>query len=66
VRFKIVRYQRLTGTPPEIRPRPGLGDRIAKVAKPIARRIDRVLGTNLKECKGCEDRVAWLNKHFPL
>ena len=51
MQFKIVRFQKL-GMPPEIKP--GAGDLIAKVAKPIARQIDRVLGTRLQDCESCD------------
>jgi hypothetical protein len=43
----------------------GLGDKVERVAKPIAKVIDRVAGTNIQECGGCKKRKAWLNKHFP-
>lgn len=43
----------------------GLGDRVAAVAKPIARAIDKVLPTKLEDCVGCLQRQEWLNKHFP-
>lgn len=44
----------------------GLGDLVAKVAQPIAKAIDKVAGTNLKECGGCKKRQAALNKMFPF
>lgn len=72
MQFKIVRFQKLLpaprasrqagGMPPEIKP--GAGDLIAKVAKPIARQIDRVFGTRLRDCESCEERRQWLNEHF--
>ncbi len=69
MQFKIVRFQKLglpadrqAGMPPEIKP--GAGDLIAKVAKPIARQIDRVFGTRLRDCESCEERRQWLNEHF--
>jgi hypothetical protein len=43
----------------------GLGDRIARLAKPIARAMDATLGTDLAHCQGCASRQAWLNTHFP-
>jgi hypothetical protein len=43
----------------------GLGDRVEKIAQPIARVIDRVAGTNIQECGSCKKRKEWLNKHFP-
>lgn len=39
----------------------GLGDLVAAVAKPIARAIDAVAGTDLEHCQGCAKRQAWLN-----
>ena len=48
------------------KPRPkGLGDRVEKIAKPIAIIIDQVAGTNIQECGGCKKRKEWLNEHFP-
>lgn len=44
----------------------GLGDAVAKVAKPIARVIDRVAGTNLENCKPCHERQDWLNQAVPF
>lgn len=43
----------------------GLGDAVAVVAQPIARVIDAVAGTNLKECGGCAKRRAALNAMVP-
>jgi hypothetical protein len=43
----------------------GLGDVVALVAQPIARAIDAVAGTNLKECGGCKQRQAKLNRIAP-
>jgi len=39
-----------------------IGDTVARLAKPIARAADRVLGTNLKNCEGCKKRQARLNR----
>lgn len=44
----------------------GLGDAVAVVAQPIAKAIDSVLGTKVRECGGCKARQAALNKAFPL
>ena len=41
-----------------------LGDKVAKVLKPIARVIDRVAGTKLEECGGCRKRQEKLNRIF--
>jgi len=38
-----------------------LGDAVEKVAQPIAGAIDKVVGTNIKECGGCKKRKEWLN-----
>jgi len=44
----------------------GLGDIVHKVAQPIAKTIDLVLGTNIKNCGGCKKRREFLNKAFPM
>ena len=44
---------------------PGLGDRLAKAAKPIAEGLDSVFGTNLADCDGCQQRQDALNRAFP-
>lgn len=38
-----------------------LGDVVELAAKPIAKSIDRVAGTNLKNCGGCNRRREALN-----
>lgn len=43
----------------------GLGDQVARLAKPIARALDATLGTNLASCPSCDDRQAALNHLFP-
>lgn len=44
------------------RPAPrGLGDLVAVVAQPIARALDRALGTDIEHCGGCAKRRAALN-----
>ena len=40
----------------------GLGDRVARIAQPVAGMIDAVLGTSLKTCGGCQKRKGLLNK----
>jgi hypothetical protein len=40
----------------------GLGDIVKRVAQPIARGIDAVLGTDLKNCNSCESRRVAMNK----
>lgn len=50
------------------RPKPmrGLGDAVAVVAQPIARTIDRVVGTHIEGCGGCKKRQEKLNKLVPF
>lgn len=43
----------------------GLGDVVEKFAKPIARKIDSIAGTNIEACGGCKKRREYLNKKFP-
>jgi phosphopentomutase len=43
----------------------GLGDRVERIAQPIARVIDGLAGTNIQDCGGCKKRKEWLNKNFP-
>jgi len=45
---------------PELFPT-NLGDKVAAVAQPIARVIDRVAGTNVQGCGGCKKRQDALN-----
>lgn len=65
MQFQITRFKKLD-TPsgnvskPEVKP--GLGDRVAKIVRPIARGLDRVFGTHWLNCGGCEKRKEWLNK----
>jgi hypothetical protein len=42
-------------------PIPGLGDKIAAVAQPIAKAIDKVAGTKLAGCGGCKKMRERLN-----
>lgn len=44
----------------------GLGDAVAIVAQPIARAIDRVAGTKIEGCGGCNRRRDALNKAVPF
>ncbi len=62
-RFKIVRYAKLTGRPDEPS---GFGNVVARVAKPIARAMDRMFNTNLADCDRCDERRRWLNEKFPI
>jgi len=41
-----------------------LGDKVDSVAKPIAKVIDKVLGTEIQECGGCAKRREKLNNLF--
>ena len=43
------------------KPNIGLGDRVERIAQPIARVIDRVAGTNIQGCGACQKRKEWLN-----
>lgn len=43
----------------------GLGDKVEKIAQPIAKTIDKVFKTNVQECSSCKKRKAWLNEKFP-
>jgi|TARA_R110000744_G_scaffold141869_1_gene253312 hypothetical protein len=47
-------------------PKVGLGDRVERIAQPVARVIDRLAGTNIQGCGGCKKRREALNKAFPL
>lgn len=44
----------------------GIGDVVHKIAQPIAKSIDRLAGTNIQGCGGCQKRRETLNKAFPL
>ncbi len=39
-----------------------LGDKVAAVAQPIAKAIDRVAGTDIQNCGGCKQRKEALNR----
>tara|TARA_R110000796_G_scaffold248400_1_gene375134 strand:+ start:931 stop:1161 length:231 start_codon:yes stop_codon:yes gene_type:complete len=43
----------------------GLGDRVERIAQPIARAIDKVAGTNIQGCGACQKRKEYLNEKFP-
>lgn len=51
------------GEAPE--PVKGLGETVAFLAKPIARALDAVLGTDLENCQPCEERRQDWNERFP-
>lgn len=44
----------------------GAGDVVYKVAQPIAKVLDKALGTNIAGCGGCKKRREWLNKNIPF
>lgn len=44
----------------------GLGDVVEAVAKPIARGIDRIAGTDIQNCHGCAKRRDELNRIMPF
>jgi len=44
----------------------GAGDLVAIVAQPIAGMIDRIAGTDLKNCGGCAKRRADWNQAMPF
>ena len=52
--------------PTRHKPLAGLGDLVAIIAQPIARALDKTLGTDLKNCSGCCGRQQWLNKKLPF
>lgn len=37
------------------------GDRVASVAQPIAKAIDKITGSNIQHCKSCKKRREYLN-----
>lgn len=45
----------------EIESKLGLGDRVERIAQPIAKVVDKILGTNIQNCTGCRKRKQWLN-----
>ena len=47
------------------KPITGLGDRVERIAQPIARAIDKVAGTNIQGCGACQKRKEYLNEKFP-
>jgi hypothetical protein len=49
-----------------LRPVQGLGDVVHNIAQPIAKTIDKILGTNIKGCGGCKKRQKKLNQLFPI
>jgi len=47
--------------PPATQRQVKLGDLVARVAQPIAKAIDAVLGTKVQSCKACAKRREALN-----
>lgn len=44
----------------------GLGDAVEVIAKPIAKAIDSVAGTDIEHCAACEERKGILNRFSEL
>lgn len=44
----------------------GLGDVVEVLAKPIARGIDKLAGTDIENCEGCAERRERLNRAVPF
>lgn len=44
----------------------GLGDKIARIAQPIARAIDKIAGTKIARCGGCKKMKDRLNAGTPF
>ncbi len=63
MRFPIKRFAPLPRQDKKLR---GAGDAVALVAKPVARALDRVLGTRLAKCGECKSRQEWLNEMMPF
>lgn len=57
--------ERITRNPPQP-PMRGLGDAVARLAEPIARELDRRLGTHIVGCGGCKKRREALNRAVPF
>lgn len=59
---ELLSFEQRTGL--KIKPT-GLGDRVEKIAQPIAKMIDKVAGTNIQGCGACKKRKEYLNEKFP-
>ena len=46
----------------KVKQKKGLGDMVETIAKPIAKAIDSVAGTDIEHCEGCEKRKNFMNK----
>ena len=45
-------------------PKRGVGDQVERIAQPIAKVIDKALGTDIQNCNSCKRRRDYLNKRF--
>ena len=59
-------YQRLVADYGALTGLRGLGDVVALGAKPMARAVDRVFGTDLAHCGACQERQRRWNAAVPL
>lgn len=59
---ELLSFEQRTGL--KVKPT-GLGDRVEKIAQPIARIIDNFAGTNIQGCGACQKRKEYLNNKFP-
>jgi hypothetical protein len=65
----FAKYQELVNKYNPQKPKPklkGLGDLVSKVAQPIAKGIDKAIGTNIQNCGGCAKRRNKLNQMVPF
>lgn len=62
---EIIHAPHLSAPPPRPPQPVGLGDAVARVAQPIARALDAVLGTKITGCGGCAERQRKLNELMP-
>lgn len=60
--LKPVNVRRLAKADPK---KIGLGDAVAILAQPVAKVVDAIAGTNLKNCLSCAERKANWNQSFP-
>ena len=63
-RLSLLKYKwdKSTSNNPPVPSLLRLGDRVEKIARPIARVLDRVLHTHITGCQGCKKRKEFLNK----
>jgi hypothetical protein len=43
-----------------------LGDKIERLAKPVAKAIDKIAGTKIAKCRGCKKMKDRLNAGMPF